>query len=131
MSPSPIAAAVWLPTVKHASKVSLISQDAYQLFVGPFDLALTMAVLLHVLLALCLGAVDARLDGNGRLPVMGWSGYNAFMQNSGHCDTAGAKGYNERVFVETADVLVKTGLSKLGYQYLNLVRIASCYSDLC
>jgi hypothetical protein len=42
------------------------------------------------------------------------------MQNSGHCDTAGAKGYNEAVFLETADVLVKTGLAKLGYIYLNL-----------
>ena len=50
---------------------------------------------------------------------MGWSGYNAFMQNSGHCDAAGASGYNETTFLETADALVKTGLSKLGYVYLN------------
>ena len=40
---------------------------------------------------------------------------NAFMQNSGHCDKAGAGGYNETTFVETADALVKTGLRDLGY----------------
>ena len=34
---------------------------------------------------------------------MGWSGYNAFMQNSGHCDKAGAGGYNETTFVQTAE----------------------------
>ena len=31
--------------------------------------------------------IEAKLDGNGDLPVMGWSGYNAFMQNSGHCSS--------------------------------------------
>ena len=55
----------------------------------------------------------------GQLPVMGWSGYNAFMQNSGHCDVAGASGYNETTFLETADILIKTGLAKLGYVYIN------------
>jgi hypothetical protein len=42
------------------------------------------------------------------------------MQNSGHCDKAGAGGYNETTFVETADFLVKSGLRDLGYVYLNL-----------
>jgi alpha-galactosidase len=51
---------------------------------------------------------------------MGWSGYNAFMQKSGHCDKAGAGGYNESTFVQTADALIKTGLRDLGYTYLNL-----------
>eukprot|EP00039_Didymoeca_costata_P030841 m.31680 g.31680 ORF g.31680 m.31680 type:complete len:227 (-) comp8337_c0_seq2:790-1470(-) len=55
----------------------------------------------------------------GQTPIMGWSGYNAFMQNSGHCDTAGAAGYNEKTFVESMDVLVSTGLRELGYVYLN------------
>ena len=41
------------------------------------------------------------------------------MQNSGHCDKAGAGGYNETTFVQTMDVLVSTGLDKLGYVYLN------------
>ena len=45
---------------------------------------------------------------------------NAFMQNSGHCDKAGAGGYNETTFVQTADALVRTGLADLGYVYLNL-----------
>ena len=40
---------------------------------------------------------------------------NAFMQNSGHCDKAGAGGYNETTFVEPADALLKTGLRDLGY----------------
>jgi len=45
---------------------------------------------------------------------------NAFMQNSGHCDKAGAGGYNETTFVQTADALVSKGLAALGYVYLNL-----------
>merc|ERR1719174_1410596 len=55
----------------------------------------------------------------GQLPVMGWSGYNAFMQNSGHCDKAGAGGYNETTFVETMEALKSTGLDKAGYVFLN------------
>ena len=42
------------------------------------------------------------------------------MQNSGHCDKAGAGGYNETTVVQTMDALVKQGLDKLGYKYLNL-----------
>ena len=33
---------------------------------------------------------------------MGWSGYIALMQDSGHCDKAGAAGYNETTFQQTA-----------------------------
>jgi hypothetical protein len=40
------------------------------------------------------------------------------MQNSGHCDKAGAGGYNETTFVQTMDALKTTGLDKLGYIYL-------------
>ena len=80
-------------------------------------MALRIAVALFLALAT---PAEAKLDGNGKLPIMGWSGYNAFMQNSGHCDTAGARGYNEGTFIQTADALVKTGLAKSGYQYLNL-----------
>lgn len=57
----------------------------------------------------------------GQLPVMGWSGYNALMQDSGHCDKAGAAGYNETTFMQTAAVLEKSGLRALGYVYMNLV----------
>lgn len=52
-------------------------------------------------------------------PVMGWSGYNALMQNSGKCDRAGAGGYNETTFLETAAVLRSSGLAAKGYVYLN------------
>merc|ERR1719174_1552236 len=55
----------------------------------------------------------------GQLPIMGWSGYNAFMQNSGHCDQAGPGGYNETTFVETMDALKASGLADLGYTYVN------------
>ena len=53
-------------------------------------------------------------------PIMGWSGYNRFMQNSGHCDKAGAAGYNQTTVIQTMDALVSTGLAKLGYIYINL-----------
>ncbi len=79
-------------------------------------MALTQQLLLLVAPALVL----ANPNAVGQTPIMGWSGYNAFMQNSGHCDKAGAGGYNETTFVETADFLVKSGLRDLGYVYLNL-----------
>ena len=56
----------------------------------------------------------------GQLPIMGWSGYIALMQDSGHCDKAGAAGYNETTFQQTAAVLESTGLRDLGYTYMNL-----------
>lgn len=37
------------------------------------------------------------------------------MQNSGHCDKAGAGGYNETTFVQTMDALVSSGLKDAGY----------------
>ena len=49
----------------------------------------------------------------------GLSGHNAFMQNSGHCDRAGAGGYNETTFLESMDALNRTGLQKLKYVYIN------------
>ena len=81
----------------------------------------SIPLLLAAAVALALaGQAAATLNAVGRTPIMGWSGYNAFMQNSGHCDKAGAGGYNETTFVQTADVLVSSGLAKLGYVYLNL-----------
>ena len=62
-----------------------------------------------------IGLATANRNSVGQLPIMGWSGYNAFMQNSGHCATAGAAGYNETTFLTTADALIKTGLRELGY----------------
>ena len=63
--------------------------------------------------------VSGNSNAVGQKPIMGWSGYNAFMQNSGHCDRAGAGGYNETTFIQTMDALVSTGLDKAGYTYLN------------
>ena len=75
-------------------------------------------LILHLLLSNLTPSTAAR---NGRqTPVMGWSGYNRFMQNSGHCDKAGAAGYNETTVVETMNALVSSGLSTLGYIYINL-----------
>ena len=67
-------------------------------------------------------AVSATANPNavGQLPVMGWSGYLAFLQGSGHCSTAGASGYNETTFLETSAALEATGLRGLGYVYLNV-----------
>jgi alpha-galactosidase len=64
-------------------------------------------------------AAQANRNAVGQTPVMGWSGYNAFMQNSGRCDHAGAGGYNESTFVATMDVLVSSGLRDAGYVYVN------------
>ena len=78
-------------------------------------------LLLRSLVLSCALATTAFANPNGvgQLPVMGWSGYNAFMQNSGHCDRAGAGGYNESTFLESMDALKATGLSDLGYVYIN------------
>lgn len=57
---------------------------------------------------------QANRNAVGQLPVMGWSGYLAFMQHSGHCDKAGAGGYNETTFVQTMDALKASGLAELG-----------------
>lgn len=65
-------------------------------------------------------AALANSNAVGQTPIMGWSGYNALMQDSGHCDKAGAAGYNETTFQETAAVLASTGMRELGYVYMNL-----------
>ena len=82
-----------------------------------------------------LSAAAANRNAVGQTPIMGWSGCeptpsppafpqklrgacaadNAFMQNSGHCDKAGAGGYNETTFVQTAEALKRNGLADLGY----------------
>ena len=69
-------------------------------------------------LAILTSTIQANRNAVGKLPIMGWSGYNALMQNNKHC--LGAAGYNETTFIQTADVLIKTGLRDLGYTYLNL-----------
>ncbi|XP_039140792.1 alpha-galactosidase-like [Dioscorea cayenensis subsp. rotundata] len=48
-------------------------------------------------------------NGLAKTPQMGWNSWNHF-----HC------GITEQLIKETADALVSTGLSSLGYQYVNL-----------
>jgi len=54
-------------------------------------------------------------NGLGRTPQMGWNSWNHFGCN-----------INEQLIKQTADLLVKTGLAKLGYTYLNL---DDCWED--
>ncbi|KAG2334425.1 hypothetical protein Bca52824_005605 [Brassica carinata] len=55
-------------------------------------------------------------NGLGVTPPMGWNSWNHFSCN-----------INEKVIKETADALVSTGLSKLGYNYVN---IDDCWAEL-
>ena len=48
-------------------------------------------------------------NGLGRTPQMGWNSWNKFNCN-----------INETVIRNAADQIVSTGLSKLGYKYVNL-----------
>ena len=82
--------------------------------------ATAMAMLRALAFATLVPGVLGNHNSVGGTPLMGWSGYNAFMQNSGHCDKAGAGGYNETTFVQTAEALISSGLADLGYVYLNL-----------
>ena len=128
-----------------------------------------MLTLAHLALA---SMALASHNGVGQLPVMGWSGYNAFMQvcfnlyllgiflfpfsvffvcavtavhyiyfcvsnmlsalhistkNSGHCDKAGAGGYNETTFVQ---VFVFTSSQSIGV-FCSSVCTASCRLPFC
>ncbi|KAL9315175.1 hypothetical protein ACSQ67_016176 [Phaseolus vulgaris] len=55
-------------------------------------------------------------NGLAKTPPMGWNSWNHFS-----CQI------NERIIRETADALVSTGLSKLGYRYVN---IDDCWAEL-
>ncbi|KAF8009637.1 hypothetical protein BT93_J0599 [Corymbia citriodora subsp. variegata] len=55
-------------------------------------------------------------NGLGLTPPMGWNSWNHF-----------ACAINETVIRETADALVSTGLSKLGYEYVN---IDDCWAEI-
>lgn len=55
-------------------------------------------------------------NGLGVTPPMGWNSWNHFACN-----------INEKMIKETADALVYTGLSKLGYEYVN---IDDCWAEI-
>ncbi len=69
-----------------------------------------MAWIMILVLAVSLISSTVALDnGLGRTPQMGWNSWNHF-----------GCGINENLIKQTADLLVSTGLAKLGYTYLNL-----------
>ncbi|GMJ06747.1 hypothetical protein HRI_004343900 [Hibiscus trionum] len=55
-------------------------------------------------------------NGLGMTPPMGWNSWNHFGCN-----------IDEKIIRETADALVSTGLSKLGYEYVN---IDDCWAEI-
>jgi alpha-galactosidase len=52
---------------------------------------------------------EASDNGLALTPAMGWNSWNKF-----HCNI------NEDLITDTADALIKLGLDKLGYEYINL-----------
>ena len=72
--------------------------------------ALRLAKLLAFSSCCSLTRQAAALDnGAGALPALGWSSWNAFEEY-----------INEEVILENADALIATGLSKLGFKYINI-----------
>lgn len=64
----------------------------------------------HLLLVGWLASLVSCLDnGLGLTPPMGWNSWNRFGCN-----------INQSMAIQTAELLVSTGLSKKGYKYLNL-----------
>ncbi|XP_057835931.2 alpha-galactosidase isoform X1 [Cryptomeria japonica] len=58
---------------------------------------------------LCYQAESAGFNGLAQTPQMGWNNFNHF-----------PVGINEQIIRETADAIISTGLSKLGYVYVNI-----------
>ncbi|KAL9257272.1 Alpha-galactosidase 1-like protein [Drosera capensis] len=88
---------------------------------------LMLSLVLLVTVAMC-GGVAASVEhhdtyrryllsnGLGQTPPMGWNSWNHFACN-----------ISESMIRETADAIVSTGLSKLGYKYVN---IDDCWAEL-
>ena len=69
-----------------------------------------MIFLIVELSFLLLGWTNARLNPElSKTPPMGWSSWNRY-----HTDI------NEKLIKDSADALVRLGLDKLGYQYINI-----------
>ncbi|TYJ00168.1 hypothetical protein E1A91_A13G069000v1 [Gossypium mustelinum] len=95
-------------------------------FLGIFSSTFTSSLPLTVS---SVTEIGARVEGSGRIrrrtlmdnglgltPQMGWNSWNHF-----HCDI------NETLIKETADAMVSTGLSAVGYIYINL---DDCWGEL-
>ncbi|XP_065179089.1 uncharacterized protein LOC135809630 [Sycon ciliatum] len=68
-----------------------------------------MARLVLLLVAVAVAPSFGLDNGLGRRPQMGWNSWNKF-----HCNIS------SQLIRKTADLLVSTGLSKVGYTYVNL-----------
>ncbi|GLJ35494.1 hypothetical protein SUGI_0713760 [Cryptomeria japonica] len=76
-----------------------------------------VSVLFVTLLGICLCfQANATYNGLGQKPPMGWNGRGYF-----YC-----RGINENAIRGAADALISTGLSKLGYEYVN---IDDCWAE--
>uniref|UniRef100_A0A7N0ZVJ6 Alpha-galactosidase n=1 Tax=Kalanchoe fedtschenkoi TaxID=63787 RepID=A0A7N0ZVJ6_KALFE len=64
----------------------------------------------------CVSRRSMLANGLGLTPPMGWNSWNRFACN-----------IDEEMIRETADALVSSGLSKLGYQYVNL---DDCWAEI-
>ena len=73
---------------------------------------------MQTLLAVIWTAVRAYPNRMFPTPPLGWSGYQALMQGSGHCSDAGASGYNEQTFRDSMHILEATKLLDLGYRLI-------------
>ncbi|XP_057842649.1 alpha-galactosidase [Cryptomeria japonica] len=70
-----------------------------------------VSVLFVTLLGICLCfQANATYNGLGQKPPMGWNGREYFF----------CSGINENAIRGAADALISTGLSKLGYEYVNI-----------
>nr|KJB31913.1 hypothetical protein B456_005G214100 [Gossypium raimondii] len=83
-----------------------------------YIVALIMAMTMMELASLTLATSRRSMltNGIGLTPPMGWNSWNHF-----GCDV------DEKMVKETADALVSTGLSKLGYVYVN---IDDCWAEI-
>eukprot|EP00026_Physarum_polycephalum_P008699 Phypoly_transcript_08795.p1 GENE.Phypoly_transcript_08795~~Phypoly_transcript_08795.p1 ORF type:complete len:395 (+),score=34.18 Phypoly_transcript_08795:71-1255(+) len=67
---------------------------------------------LLIWLACCLWLASASDNGVARTPPMGWNSWNHFACNLNEL--------NETLFMQMADVMVKSGMKDAGYEYINL-----------
>lgn len=68
-----------------------------------------MRIIIASIALICAGTVVALENGMGLTPQMGWNTWNKF----------GCK-INEDLIKRSADTIVKLGLDKLGYTYVNI-----------
>ena len=85
----------------------------------------SMTVLSLLGIPLLLQNVLSLDNGLARTPPMGWMHWERFRCNVA-CDTDPDNCISEKLFVSMAEALVKTGLNKVGYEY---IIIDDCWLD--